>query len=293
MAQWLDSGPVDVPKCIASAVTAFPMPRSAVFGAPAERIGLDDWSGLPGDAARAADTAPAMPGAHVVLLSGDCHLSSVSSMWLTRPDGMPAEVVSVVSSGLYAPWPFANARPDEFWLDGSLSREDVQRNGFEASMRTAAIGTGNGFAQLQLRRDGATVLRLAAFTDCTRSWIGALEFLDDKCFQLFIAERRHLSSIHEIPWRLGDVQRLCVRQILLDGACDLRIVHVAVELFEIQPETVESGHHHVRPDGVIYDPSRLRRQQCLQRLPILALLLGGFQNPDHEVRAGVESDVAH
>jgi hypothetical protein len=74
-------------------------------------------------------------------------------------------VVSVVSSGLYAPWPFANARPDEFWLDGSLSPDDVQRNGFEASMLTAAVGTGNGFAQLQLQRDKTNGWRLEVRLD--------------------------------------------------------------------------------------------------------------------------------
>ena len=176
LAQWLDSGPVDVPKFIASAVTVFPMPRSAVFGAPAERIGLDDWSGYPATQRALLTRVRHCKARHVVLLSGDRHLSSVSSLWLTRADGAPMEVVSIVASGLYAPWPFANARADEFWLDGSLGPEDVQRNGFEASMLTAATGTGNGFAQLQLRRDGAGGWRLEVRLDlddgmrvCTRA----------------------------------------------------------------------------------------------------------------------------
>ncbi len=176
LAHWLDSGPADTPKFIASAVPVFPMPRSAVFGAPAERIGLDDWSGYPATQRALLNLIRQCKARHMVLLSGDRHLSSVSSLWLTRPDGTPMEVVSIVASGLYAPWPFANARADEFWLDGSLSPDDAQRNGFEASMLTAAIGTGNGFAQVRLQRAGSVGWQIEVQLDlddglrvCTRT----------------------------------------------------------------------------------------------------------------------------
>jgi hypothetical protein len=162
---WLESGPIDVPKFIVSAVAVFPMPRTAVFGAPAERIGLDDWSGYPATQRALLELLRHSSTRHVVLLSGDRHLSSVSSLWLTRSDGTPMEVVSVVASGSYTPWPFANARPDEFWLDGSLDPDDARRNGFEASMTTAAVGTGSGFAQLQLQRDGSSGWRLQVRLD--------------------------------------------------------------------------------------------------------------------------------
>lgn len=155
LAQWLERGPAELPRFIASSVTVFPMPRSAVFGAAPERIGLDDWSGYPATQRELLALIRRSRARHVVLLSGDRHMSSVSSLWLTRPDGTPMEVVSIVASGLYAPWPFANARADEFWLDGTLNADDVQRNGFEASMLTAAVGSGNGFAQLLLCRDAA------------------------------------------------------------------------------------------------------------------------------------------
>ena len=61
------------------------------------------------------------------------------------------EVISVVSSGLYAPWTFVNARPDAFWLDGQVDLGAVP-GAFGATMVTAAVGTGNGFAVLQVER---------------------------------------------------------------------------------------------------------------------------------------------
>jgi len=39
-------------------------------------------------------------------------MSSVASLFLRGAHG-PVEVVSVVSSGLYAPWTFVNSWPDE------------------------------------------------------------------------------------------------------------------------------------------------------------------------------------
>jgi len=61
------------------------------------------------------------------------------------------EVISVVSSGLYAPWTFVNARPDAFWLDGQVEL-GAAPGAFTAAMVTAAVGTGQGFAVLQVER---------------------------------------------------------------------------------------------------------------------------------------------
>jgi hypothetical protein len=59
--------------------------------------------------------------------------------------------VSVVASGAYAPWPFANQRPDELWLDGPF---EFVHGGLRISgeMLTAACGTQDGFALLRLQR---------------------------------------------------------------------------------------------------------------------------------------------
>ena len=100
---------------------------------------------------------------HVVVLSGDRHMSSVSSLWLQAKAG-PVEVISVVSSGLYAPWPFVNARPDAFWLDGKVELGAVP-GAFSATMATAAVGAGNGFAMLQVERGAGGHWRIEVTLD--------------------------------------------------------------------------------------------------------------------------------
>jgi cholesterol oxidase len=51
---------------------------------------------------------------HVVFVSGDLHLSSASTLTLRHKDAKPMTVWQLVSSGLYAPMPFANAGPDTY-----------------------------------------------------------------------------------------------------------------------------------------------------------------------------------
>ncbi|SDH73333.1 alkaline phosphatase D family protein [Variovorax sp. OV700] len=152
--KWLEAAPAELPKFIVSPVALFPMSRAAAFGDPAERLGMDDWSGYPASQRALLELLRDTTARHVVLLSGDRHMSSVSSLWLQSADG-PVEVISVVSSGLYAPWTFVNARPDAFWLDGEVELGAVS-GAFVATMVTAAVGTGNGFAVLQVERGGAT-----------------------------------------------------------------------------------------------------------------------------------------
>jgi hypothetical protein len=64
-----------------------------------------------------------------------------------------------VSSALYAPWPFANSRADEYWLEGPLA---LKQPGCEirATMVTAALGTSDGYAVVHVARidDGAWTL---------------------------------------------------------------------------------------------------------------------------------------
>jgi hypothetical protein len=58
------------------------------------------------------------------------------------------KIVSVHSSGLYAPYPFANGHPDEMAQDDSFSLPSVQ---VAACTRFAPLG--DGFARLQVRTD--------------------------------------------------------------------------------------------------------------------------------------------
>jgi cholesterol oxidase len=72
-------------------------------------------------------------------------------------------VHSVVSSGLYAPWPFANSPAADLLLDGDVAFRHRGAVAFSGTMTTAAMGTGQGFARVDVRRvgDGRWQLRVA------------------------------------------------------------------------------------------------------------------------------------
>jgi hypothetical protein len=63
-------------------------------------------------------------------------------------------VVSVVSSGLYAPWPFVNSRRDEMLLDGAVQWQHGGRS-LSGTMLTAVTGAGDGFSVVHVVRSTA------------------------------------------------------------------------------------------------------------------------------------------
>jgi len=161
--KWLEAAPAELPKFIVSPVALFPMPRAAAFGNGAERLGLDDWSGYPASQRALFELLRDTTARHVIVLSGDRHMSSVSSLWMQAADG-PVEVISVVSSGLYAPWTFVNARPDAFWLDGEVEL-GAAPGAFTATMVTAAVGAAHGFAVLRVERGAGGHFRIDVTLD--------------------------------------------------------------------------------------------------------------------------------
>lgn len=89
-----------------------------------------------------------------MLLSGDRHMSSVSSLGIDDGAAAPIGVVSIVSSGLYTPWPFANSRPDKFMLDGPVTLSSNGRN-LTGEARTCATGTSDGYAVVSVECDAS------------------------------------------------------------------------------------------------------------------------------------------
>jgi cholesterol oxidase len=163
LAQWLDGCPKDAPKFIASPSVVLPLERSAVHGDEAERLGLDSWSGFPASLSALLQLVARGRHQHVVFLSGDAHLSLVCSLDVVVDGQPPVCVHSVVSSGLYAPWPFANSPAADLLLDGDVAFRHRGAVAFSGTMTTAAIGTGQGFARVDVRRvgDGRWQLRVA------------------------------------------------------------------------------------------------------------------------------------
>jgi hypothetical protein len=166
---WLQEVPAERPKLIATSVSIFPFARAALAEG-AGRIALDDWGGYPRSLQALLALIAELQVKHVVLLSGDRHLSSVSSLWL-ETSAAPLEVVSIVASAAYAPWPFANQPPEELWLNGPATFASSARGGhtLRGEMVTAACDTHHGFALVQLREQpgggGGTSWRLSVELD--------------------------------------------------------------------------------------------------------------------------------
>jgi choline dehydrogenase-like flavoprotein len=138
---------------------------------PAERLRSDTWSGFPASTVELLGFIRDEQIRRVVFLSGDAHLSSVSSFTF---EGTQRKVVSVVSSGLYTPWPFANQRPDELVLSGMVDLGWPQ-HACRGTVVLHAMSAREGYAIVALRhgQDGSAFvdvcLRAAhgATTDCS------------------------------------------------------------------------------------------------------------------------------
>jgi choline dehydrogenase-like flavoprotein len=141
---------------------------------PAERLRFDSWTGYPASMIALLGFIRERTIRRVVFLSGDAHLSSVCTLTLAPSDGKTeaVSVVSVISSGMYTPWPFANKRPDELALAGQV---DLGLPGSlcAGTMRLHAISTSNGYAIVRVVQNDSTArlivsLRSAngATTDC-------------------------------------------------------------------------------------------------------------------------------
>jgi hypothetical protein len=153
----LEAAPSDAVKLVLSSVPLLP-PEVLTRGPAAKARRSDTWSGFPASTVYFLRGLQQRKVRRVVLLAGDSHLSSVSSLTLPARDGLePLHIVSVVSSGLYAPWPFANQRPDEIVTAGPVgwsTRADGAHE-VEGRMTLHAMSARCGHAQLLIEAAGA------------------------------------------------------------------------------------------------------------------------------------------
>jgi cholesterol oxidase len=158
----------DCVKFILSPVPILP-PERLVALPVAERLRSDAWSGFPASTAKLLGAIRDRGIRRVVFLSGDSHLSSVSSF--TFEGEASPRVVSVVSSGTYAPWPFANQRPDELILSGSV---DLGLSGspLVGTVKLEALAATEAYALIQLEHNapsGRLTLRVSLRSDAKTS----------------------------------------------------------------------------------------------------------------------------
>jgi cholesterol oxidase len=134
------------PKFIASPSILLPFERDP----KQRRWSSDGWAGFP--ASRKALLGGIARGRirNVIFLSGDAHLSMSSEVELRWNSSVPVKVYSVVSSGLYAPWRFANAERCDYVRDGDCVTE--------AELSCTPLKThtceANGYAVVQVEREG-------------------------------------------------------------------------------------------------------------------------------------------
>ncbi|MEO6278446.1 alkaline phosphatase D family protein [Roseateles sp.] len=103
----------------------------------------DAWDGFPASLERLLCFIAAHQISNTVFLSGDEHHSLVTEAIIELPGAKPVKLLSVHSSSLYAPFPFANGRPSELALD-----ENFQQGALDVKVISHVAPSGDGFAML-------------------------------------------------------------------------------------------------------------------------------------------------
>ena len=143
--QWLEGQPAACAKFIVSPSHLLPPERFDDARSPAGRLASDTWSGYPHSLVELIGFIRDQRIGRVVFLSGDAHFSLASRCRLDNG----VVLHSVVSSGLYAPWPFANMRPESLRLQGAFTISDGARQ-IAGEIRTECLTRSDGYALLAL-----------------------------------------------------------------------------------------------------------------------------------------------
>ncbi len=127
-------------------------------GHPTMALHADSWCGYPASLHRVLARLFVTRARGVVFLSGDEHLSCAAVIEITRSDSDDVlRTHSVHSSALYAPYPFANSRREDFPVDDSFEFDDPFHPGdddgpplvYRCTVATTFPEPGDGFAILR------------------------------------------------------------------------------------------------------------------------------------------------
>ena len=117
-----------------------------------ERLPSDTGSGFPASTLTLLDCIKTRNIRRVVLLSGDSHLSTASEFAFSGdPNGN--RVIAIVSSGFYAPWPFANQKPDAAMLNQEVDM-GLGRRRCRGRMSLGAMSAASGYALVRVVPEG-------------------------------------------------------------------------------------------------------------------------------------------
>jgi hypothetical protein len=132
-----------------------PRRRRTSLGAPLAAIHSDGWCGYTASLHRLLAMIEEAEARNIVLLSGDEHLSSMTSIEICKmsdPERM-TRVHSIHSSPLYGPFPFANSLPSHFPVSDSWI---FSVDGVEYSCTTKVLEwcAGDGYAEIDVEQSG-------------------------------------------------------------------------------------------------------------------------------------------
>jgi len=114
--EWLAENRGGQPKFIVCGSPIAPVHRDAVQHPSLWRNG-DGWFGYPSALQELARIMVELQPRNVVFVAGDYHLSAVASLAFYCQGAVCVEARQIVASGLYAPMPFANDRPEDYALE--------------------------------------------------------------------------------------------------------------------------------------------------------------------------------
>jgi hypothetical protein len=144
------------PKFVLGPALAFPRRSASVYGGPAAALRSDGWDGYPASLAWLLSLLARERIDNVVLVSGDEHLPFVSGAVLAARGQAPVRVFAVHCPPMHAPYPFANARREDFAVRERFRvPPDVPA---AASVRCVVAGTRfadvrEGFVRIETGRD--------------------------------------------------------------------------------------------------------------------------------------------
>ncbi|HEX2013083.1 MAG TPA: alkaline phosphatase D family protein [Roseateles sp.] len=157
--QWLADDKAGRPRFVLTGSLLLPR-RRATREHPASALRSDAWDGYPASLHWLLGALWARRADQVVFLSGDEHRSGYVSAEIRREgdaDGEGGDVVrllSIHSSGLYTPWPFAVTRPADLAAPDSFSFPGPQGQVLRCTVSAWTDFPGDGFALLRADRGG-------------------------------------------------------------------------------------------------------------------------------------------
>lgn len=156
----------NTPKIIASPSIFLPRHRRSVQNKNAQ-IHSDSWDGFPASLNDLLRFIAENELQNVVFLSGDLHLGVSCEAVLTATsttgnegDTKQTRILSLHTTGPYAPYPFANALPEELLTEETFTLPPVETDGNDGyqvscTVQNTQFQRGEGFTQLNCEKNGS------------------------------------------------------------------------------------------------------------------------------------------